>query len=78
MVLGAVAGIAHLVWSVLVAAGVAQSWVDFVLRLHFVEPFYFVGDFSSGTAIVLILVTSLVGYFFGWVIGTVWNRVYKA
>ena len=78
MVVGVVAGILHLGWSVLVGAGVAQPIMDFVLGLHFLGPVHSVGEFNVGTAVVLILMASVVGYVVGWVIGAVWNRVYKA
>ncbi|MDO8466606.1 MAG: hypothetical protein Q7S83_00505 [bacterium] len=78
MVVGAVAGLWHVGWSVLVVAGVAQALIDFVFRVHFMEPLYHIGEFSLGTAVALVLVTSIIGYIFGWLIGTVWNRIYRS
>ena len=71
--LGAFVGIWHLVWSVLVALGVAQPVLNWILGLHMVESVSYVGAFSLGTAITLIVVASIIGYIAGFVLGTVWN-----
>lgn len=78
MVVGALAGLWHLVWAVLVATGGASLLLDFVFRLHFIEPPYAVMEFELGTAILLIALTTVLGYVVGWVVGALWNRVYKA
>ncbi|MDP3661288.1 MAG: hypothetical protein Q8R17_00300 [bacterium] len=77
MALGAFAGLAHLLWSVVVAMGLAQVWIDWVLELHMIEPFYFVGEFSLGTAATLVVVTTIVGYVVGWVLGNLWNWAHR-
>ena len=71
--LGAFAGVWHLVWSTLVAFGVAQPVLNWILGLHMVESVSYVSAFSLGTAIMLIVVTSIIGYIGGWVLGTIWN-----
>ncbi|MEK7640820.1 MAG: hypothetical protein AAB389_02390 [Patescibacteria group bacterium] len=78
MVVGSLAGLWHLVWVVLVATGGASILMDFVFRLHFVEPPYAVMEFELGSAILLVALTAIVGYVAGWVLGAIWNRVYKA
>ena len=77
IVFGAFLGLWHLVWSVLVAIGWAQPLLDFIFRLHMIEPPYRVAQFNLGMAITLIIVTTLVGYVAGFVIGTIWNRVHR-
>jgi hypothetical protein len=75
LVLGALIGGWHLLWSLLVAIGWAQVVIDFVLWMHFIKPVYVVEDFSPGRALILIVVTAAVGYGFGACFGLAWNRV---
>ena len=78
MALGAFAGLAHLLWSVLVVMGVAQIWIDFIFRLHMVESQFQVSEFSLGTSVTLVVVTAIVGYVAGWVLGNLWNWVQRS
>ncbi|TSC83283.1 MAG: Uncharacterized protein G01um101419_113 [Parcubacteria group bacterium Gr01-1014_19] len=71
-------GLWHLVWAVLVATGGASILMDFVFRVHFIEPPYAIMEFELGSAILLVGLTTLGGYVLGWVLGAIWNRVYKA
>ncbi len=52
--------------------------MDFVFRLHFIEPPYAITEFELGSAILLVALTTVIGYVVGWVLGAMWNRVYKA
>jgi len=77
LTLGSFVALVHLVWSLLVGFGFAQPWMNWVLGLHFLNnPFQF-RPFELGTAIVLIIVTGIVGYVVGWIFSTVWNWVNK-
>jgi hypothetical protein len=75
MTVGAVVGLIHIVWSLLVAAGKAQAWVNWVAKLHFIDPPAHVNTFDLGTAILLVIVTSLIGFIVGYVFGVVWTRM---
>lgn len=66
----------HFLWSVLVALGFAQFAIDWIFRLHFIQPPYTVGPFSLALAIGLIVMTFIVGYVFGWAFGVVWNKLH--
>lgn len=77
VVLGTLLGFFHLSWAVLVASGVAQWLMDWVFRLHFIQPPYSITSFNIGYAIGLIAVTSTLGYVFGWVGGALWNYVHE-
>lgn len=77
LALGAFAGLAHLLWSVLVATGTAQALLDFIFRLHMIESQFQVGEFSLGTAVTLVVVTAIVGYVVGWILGNLWNWAHR-
>lgn len=64
----------HSLWSLLVWIGAAQWLIDFIFRLHMIAPPYKITAFNLGTAVELVLVTTCIGYVFGWLIGTIWNR----
>ena len=77
LTLGALAGLWHLVWSALVGTGFAQPLLDWITSLHMLNDPFRVGAFDFGTAVILIIVTSLVGYVAGWVLAFLWNAVHK-
>jgi len=67
----------HLIWVILVGLNLANPWIAWLLGLHFLNnPFRF-QPFDYATAIVLIIVTGILGYAVGWVFATVWNWVDK-
>ena len=72
---GAVVGLSHFAWALLVAAGWAKPLMDFVLGLHFIRLDYAIAPFDLGTAAALVAVTFAVGYLFGLVFALVWNRL---
>ncbi len=74
---GGFLGLWHLVWSLLVAIGLAQPLLDFIFSLHMIQPPYKVMPFSITTAVGLIIVTSLIGYVVGYVLSLIWNAVQK-
>ena len=64
----------HLIWSLLVAVGGAQLLLDWIFRLHMIEPVYRVSGFDPVMAVSLVLVTAAFGYAGGFIAGSVWNR----
>jgi hypothetical protein len=66
----------HIVWSLLVLLGWAQSLVNLVFWLHFIAPPYEVGPFVPWRAMALVAVATTVGYVFGRVLGAIWNWVH--
>jgi hypothetical protein len=50
LALGALIGLWHLSWSILVAFGWAQPFIDFVFWMHFLKPPYVVQPFNFATA----------------------------
>lgn len=68
-------GGSHLGWSFLVAVGWAQQLLDFLYRLNFVKPVDEVLPFNAGTALMLVFVTSAIGFATGWALAVTWNRL---
>ena len=73
--LGAFFGLMHVVWALVVYLGFAQTWLDFVLGLHFLENPFVVSAFDMQKAVMLVAVTAGVGYVLGFVFAKVWNLV---
>ena len=78
LALGLILGLWHLIWSLLVSIGLAQILIDWIFRLHFIQPPYTIAPFSLGLAIGLIAVTSALGYVFGWLFAAIWNSLHSA
>ncbi len=75
LVFGFFAGLVHVVWSILVAAGFAKLWMDLILKLHFINYSFTIADFSWKKAIALVVITTFGGYIVGNVVGLIWNKV---
>lgn len=73
LAVGSVIGLYHLTWTVLVAAGVAQAVLDFVLRLHFIRIEFELAPFALDTAALLVGLTFAIGAAFGFIFALIWN-----
>ena len=73
LAMGALLGLWHATWSLLVAIGIAQPFIDFIFRLHFINPPYKIMPFQFWMALGLVVVTSILGYIIGWVFAKIWN-----
>jgi hypothetical protein len=78
IVAGLLIGLWHLIWSLLVAFGVAQAVINWIFRLHFIQPPYTITAFNLVTAVTLIVVTSVIGFVMGWLFGAIWNWLHPA
>lgn len=67
----------HLCWSALVAFGLAQALLNFILGAHMVSVSVVVLPFDLVKAVELIVVTFVVGYIFGWLMAFFWNKCFK-
>ncbi len=74
---GLLIGSFHLVWSILVALGVAQALMNFILDLHMISMPMVILPFNLFKALGLIIVTFIVGYLFGWFMAFFWNKCFK-
>lgn len=70
---GVFMGMMHALWSLLVATDLAKGLMDWIFGLHFLVNPYHLLPFDMGTALTLVIVTFVVGYGAGWVIGNLWN-----
>lgn len=77
LVFGAILGGWHLVWSLLVLSGSAQAFYDFILWAHMIHLPITIGPFEAKAALTLIVVTSVMGYIFGYVGAWIWDRVHR-
>ena len=77
LVIGALIGGWHLVWSLLVLLGWAQQIIDFIFWAHMIQPVYVVKSFNLLAAITLIVITAVTGYIFGFVGTVIWNRLHR-
>jgi hypothetical protein len=68
-------GLVHLAWAALVATGAAQVVIDFILRLHFIEPFIHLQPFDLVTAAMLVAFTTVSGFVLGAVLAVTWNQL---
>lgn len=68
----------HLVWSVLVALGWAQAILDFVFWAHMITPPFTIEAFNMTAALTLIILTSVIGAVFGYLLAVVWNRMHRS
>lgn len=66
----------HLLWSLMVALGVGQTYLDWILRLHFVKNPFVVMPFDLNTMITLVVFTFIVGFIVGWVGTMCWNKMF--
>ena len=67
----------HLVWSLMVAFGLAQMYLNFIFGLHMLSMPIVVMPFSILKTIGLVLVTFVAGYLFGWFMAFFWNKCFK-
>jgi len=67
----------HFIWSLMIALGVGQVYLDWILGLHFIENPFVVMPFSLGTMIILLVFTFVIGFILGWVGTVCWNKMIK-
>lgn len=76
LALGAVLALIHTFWVLVVAAGLAQRWADFVFWMHFIQPVYIILPFNVGTAFMLVGMAAACGFVIGCVFAFLWNRLH--
>ena len=76
LALGLTLGLMHTVWAMLVASGWAQAYIDFIFKLHFIKLDLKIEPFHAGTALLLISITTSIGYLLGWTFGLIWKKLH--
>lgn len=69
-------GLIHACWALLVATGWAQAYIDFIFKLHFIQLDLKIEPFHLGTALLLVSITTLIGYVLGWTFGMIWKKLH--
>lgn len=73
--LGALFGLVHLVWSILVALDWGAPYLLFIFKLHFFSTPFTTLPFNFLSAVTLVIIASAVGYVLGYILGAIWNFV---
>ena len=77
LTVGAFVGLLHLLWSILVATESAEFVLDWAFKLHFLNNAHPVAVFSWKIGLALVVITTIGGYIFGWVLALLWNAMHK-
>jgi len=75
LAIGAFIATLHAAWSVLVATGKAKAYLSFVFGMHFLSNPFTTLAFSWKGALMLVILTGIVGYVIGTVFACIWNRI---
>lgn len=77
LVIAALIGGWHLIWVILIALGLAQPLINFIFWAHMIRSVYIIEPFNPVAAITLLVITSISGYAFGFIGGSLWNRLHR-
>ena len=77
LTVGIFLAVVHAVWSLAVALMPAgtKSFFDWVLSLHHINLVYALAPFNLLNALLLLVVTFVLGYAFGWTLGVIYKKV---
>jgi len=76
LILGLFLGGFHLLWSLMVALGWAQSILNWIYSMHFLNNPFTVAPFNVVTALMLVAFTFVVGYVMGFVLTLLWETMH--
>ena len=65
----------HAVWALMIAAGIAESFLDWVLSLHSLTVGFTVHPFGLVRCVLLVLYAFTAGYALGWSFAWIFNLV---
>lgn len=75
LVVGLYVAAIHALWALLVGAGVAQTYLDWIFPLHFINNLFTVISFSWISAFALIIMAFAASYAATWLFVLLWNAV---
>jgi len=75
---GGTLGIWHAIWALMVFIGIAKPFLDWILSLHFLSFQYSIQPFNFLSALMLVIVTGVIGYIMGFICSWLWNLVHNA
>jgi hypothetical protein len=67
----------HALWSLMVASGYAQKFLNWVYSIHFLNNPFKVNPFDLNKSLTLIVATAVIGYVLGCFFAMVWNWLHK-
>ena len=74
LIIGGLLGGSHLFWSLLVLLSWAQPALNFIFWMHMIRSIYVVKAFDPIAALTLVLVTTAMGYGFGYLGAKLWPK----
>ena len=57
--------------------GLGAAIDGFFVWVHFIRPVYVIQPFSLSTAAILVVITSVTGFFIAFIFGVIWNRLHR-
>ena len=78
-VVGWFMSLAHLIWALAVAImpQTMQTFLDRIFDLHFLQPVWVLTQASLAKWAMLVILTFVVGWIMGNVLGRLWNMAHK-
>jgi hypothetical protein len=75
LIVGIFFALTHALWAILVALVpvLLQQFLDWMYVLHSLKPIWVITSFDLMNAILLIVMTFVIGYALGWVFAAIWN-----
>lgn len=77
LAVGLFVGAVHVVWTLLIALGWAQTLINWSFSWHMLSNPFTVQPFNLINAILLIIATFAVGNAIGYAFAAIWNKVHK-
>jgi hypothetical protein len=75
LTLGILFTIMHVLWVILVWAGLGKSLADWVHAIHFLGDMNVITNVRLGMIVIGIITAFVSGYILGWVFAAIWNLV---
>lgn len=77
MTLAIAFAVLHALWAISVALGIAETYLNWILPLHFIQNIVPIISFNIVSAILLVIVAFICGYVVGWLFAWLYNAVGK-